>query len=183
MVRLFVAMETPASDAAALLATLPRGRAIRPTPAAQVHMTLRFIGEVSDEHARRIEAALAGLTTARFAMRLAGAGRFGRGGGVLWAGVEAPPALGELQRAIEAAVVATGVAPEPRPFHPHVTVARCRPGVSDAMLRDWTDRQRDWRGAPFTVERFLLMESRLLAGGAEHRCRRSFPLSQGRNPT
>lgn len=186
MVRLFVAIDTPGHDAAALRDTLPRDRAIRATPAAQVHLTLRFIGEVSDEHARRIEAALKDMSTPCFTMRLAGAGRFGgggRNGGILWVGVDAPDGLVALQGEIEAAVVATGVAPERRRFHPHVTVARCRPGVPDGVLRDWVERQRGWRGDPFMVDRALLMESRLLPGGAEHRCRLAVPLSPARNPT
>lgn len=186
MVRLFVAIDTPQPDAAALLGTLPRDRAIRPAPAAQIHLTLRFIGDVTDEHAQRIEAALKDVSAPRFPMRLAGAGRFGgsgRNGGILWAGVDAPDTLVALQREIEAAVVASGVAPERRRFHPHVTVARCRPGAPDGVLRDWVDRQRGWRGEPFMVERVLLMESRLLPGGAEHGCRLALPLSAACNPT
>lgn len=179
MPRLFVALETPAHAAAPLLATLPRDRAIRAVPAPQLHLTLRFVGEVDDDLAARIDTALAGIAAGGFALRLAGAGRFGRGGGILWAGVERSVPLLRLQGDIEARLVATGIAPETRPFHPHVTLARCRPGAPESMLRGWVERLREWRAEPFVVRRFLLMESRLLPGGAEHRCRQAFALRNG----
>lgn len=178
MPRLFVALETPPALAASLLATLPRERGVRPAPAAQVHLTLRFVGEVEDERAAAIEEALGTIASASVPVRVAGVGRFGRRGGILWAGIAPSEPLLALHGAIDLALGDAGVEPDTRPFHPHLTLARCAPHAPEPLLREWVAAQRELACPPYAARRFVLFESRLQRQGAEHRCRRAFALRE-----
>lgn len=169
MSRLFIAVETPPAVAAHLVGIVPAASGIRPTPAAQVHLTLRFLGECDAGQAGRITAALGTLAAEDFALRVTGAGRFrGQQGSVLWAGLAPCPALDALHAAVTDALQAAGIAPERRPFRAHLTLARCRPAVPDAMLRDWVAAHRELAVPPWQARRFVLFESRLDRHGATH---------------
>jgi 2'-5' RNA ligase len=99
MARLFIAVETPPAVAAYLVGMVPAASGIRPAPAAQVHLTLRFLGECEAGQADRITAALGTVRAEDFALRVTGAGRFrGAQGSVLWAGLAPCPALDALTR-------------------------------------------------------------------------------------
>lgn len=103
------------------------GIPIRWTEERNIHLTLKFIGEVDPAMAGRIGAALADAPRpAPFRLRLRGFGKFPRGGElhVLWAGVEESAELNALFAGMEEALAALGIAREDRPFHPHVTLGR-----------------------------------------------------------
>ncbi len=178
MPRLFVALETPPALAASLLATLPRERGIRATPAAQVHLTLRFVGEVDEEKAAAIDATLATIAAVAVPVQVAGVGRFGRRGGILWAGVVPAEPLLALHGALDLALRDAGVEPETRPFHPHLTLARCAQHAAEPLLREWVAAHRELACPSYLARRFVLFESRLQRQGAEHRCRRAFALRE-----
>ena len=129
--RLFVAVETPEAVRRALStwihpleAAYPRARWVR---VANLHVTLKFIG---DAPAQQLDAMRAALRTVRhpqaIEIRFRGAGFFPneRRPRVLWAGVEAGPELESLAQAIDRALEPAGVARETREFRPHLTVAR-----------------------------------------------------------
>lgn len=171
--RLFAAVLLPSAIRAELTraaATLRALEGVRPVRAEQLHLTLRFIGEVD----RGLETPLAREITAavaerpRFPIRLRAAGVFpslGRAR-VLWVGVEETPALEALQRSVEAAVVRAGADPDPRPFRPHVTVGRIRRprppvGLAGAIAGVRFEATVD-------VRRVSLIRSELLSRGARH---------------
>jgi 2'-5' RNA ligase len=177
MTRLFIALETPSEVTARLLLTVPSGGGIRPVPAEQVHLTLRFLGECDDALCARVAQALTGVQAPAFAMAVEGAGRFRGGQGcVLWAGIAANPALDALYANIGQALDGAGIAPERRRFHPHLTVARCRPSVPEGAVRDWLAAQRELSTPPWQVDRFILFESRLGPRGAQHLVSQAVPL-------
>lgn len=133
--RVFLALELGEDLRAGVEALLrelgPRLRQARWVPPENVHLTLRFLGETSEEVVRglveRLRPALDGVPP--FAVTFAGLGVFPdpRRPRVLWVGVPSPPpALFEAQSAIERAVREAGLSPERRPFEPHLTVARFR---------------------------------------------------------
>ena len=135
----------------------------------RLHLTLEFIGEIeearADEFGRALDRAAEGI--APFAVRLGGIGAFPSldRPRVLWIGVEAPPALEALHRAVEEGLSALGVNPDDRAFHPHVTLGRVkrgRPtGVGEvAAAIDHEERCR--------VGELELMRSRLRPTGAEY---------------
>ncbi|MGO4153082.1 RNA 2',3'-cyclic phosphodiesterase [Cupriavidus sp. YAF13] len=184
MARLFVAIEVPPALAASLLARVPRVAGIRAAAPHQVHLTLHFLGEQDDATAACIERALDGVCGAAFALTVKEAGYFrGRRASVLWAGVAPNAALdslhGEMAQALAgcgSALLADADAPARARFHPHITLARCGPAVADTALQAWRDAQAMLVCEPFPVERFILYQSHLRAGGAQHACRHAYGL-------
>lgn len=171
--RLFVAVLLPSAIRAELTRATAALRAlegVRPVRAEQLHLTLRFIGEVDlgleAPLARAISAATAELP--RFPIRLCAAGVFPshRRARVLWVGVEEAPPLSALQRSVEEAVVGVGVAPDPRPFRPHVTVGRIRRPRPPVGLAGAVAGVRF--EATVEVRCVSLMRSELLPRGARH---------------
>jgi len=174
--RLFVAIETPPALAADLLRMVPAQRGVRPTPTAQLHLTLRFLGEQDEDAAARIDAALRAATVPPMSLQVQGVGRFrGRQGAILWAGMVESAPLQVLFEAISAALETVGIAPERRRFWPHLTLARCRPEVPERVLRDWLAAHKDFSLPPWDVARFVLFESFLEQHGARHEARVVYP--------
>jgi RNA 2',3'-cyclic 3'-phosphodiesterase len=180
-VRLFVAVEIdeePRISAAALAQTL-RDRAARIAPAAKItwvpperlHITLCFIGHVSETRGAALAAAL-GRTIAltSFAIDLAGTGVFPPRGApaVLWAGIDDPRGLlGHLEDEVSQRLSEEGVARESRPYRGHVTLARVRDsrGLRPRQLLDGLEAVRL---GTTTVRAITLFESRLSPRGAQY---------------
>ena len=156
-VRAFVALVPPAAVLAELAAA-PSRRCAQPTPdlrwtpAAQWHLTLAFLGEIDGDHH---EGVLPDLTErlARAARRhppealaLSGAGRFGDR--VLWTRVTGGR-LRALAASVGAAARRCGIAVEDRPYRPHLTLARGRPG---ADLRPAVEALRGFAGTTWTAD-------------------------------
>ncbi|MGY1825832.1 MULTISPECIES: RNA 2',3'-cyclic phosphodiesterase [unclassified Blastococcus] len=128
------------------------------------HLTLLFLGAVPDPLVPRLVAAAAPAVAATptMTLRLAGGGRFGslRRPQVAWAGLEGDvDPLVALAGRLAAVARALGLPVEERPFRPHLTLGRWRPGrPADATL---TDRLAGYRGPEWPVDRIRLWESRL----------------------
>ena len=169
MPRLFVAIDTPANVAQGLLRTLPAQRGIRATPATQLHLTLRFLGEQDDATTARIGQALRSVEMEAMSLQVHGVGRFrGRQGAILWAGLTESPPLLALADTLGQVLEREGIAPEHRRFWPHLTLARCQPGVPESVLREWIESCRTLTSPKWQVDRFALIESFLHAEGAKH---------------
>src|SRR5438132_2481334 len=126
MLRLFVGIGFPPQlklQLSSLCSGLDGARWVDP---GNFHLTLRFIGETPEDVAADIDEALVRLRARRFTLQLAGTGVFGGGDKPrsLWVGVERCPELVALRDKVEQALVRVGLAPEPRKFWPHVTLAR-----------------------------------------------------------
>ncbi len=126
MHRLFVALEPPPAVRDALLGVMGGVAGARWQRDEQLHLTLRFIGEVDRHGAQDIAAALAGVRSPGFELRLGAPGTFDRRGRVdtLWIGVAPAEPVAALHRKIDAALQRVGVPPDGRAFVPHVTIAR-----------------------------------------------------------
>ncbi|WP_066732570.1 RNA 2',3'-cyclic phosphodiesterase [Cupriavidus sp. D384] len=169
MPRLFIAIDTPATLADRLLQTLPAHRDIRPTPAAQLHLTLRFLGDCDAAATAEIAQALHAVDVKPMQLHVSGVGRFrGRQGSILWAGLAESAPLQDLFDSVTAVLDTQGVAPDPRRFRPHLTLARSRPGAPEPLLRDWLGAFHNLAPPPWSVDRFLLYESFLSKQGARH---------------
>ena len=159
MLRLFVGIEFPPElklRLSLLETTLPGARWIDP---GNLHLTLRFIGEISEDVAADVDEALLRLKARPFELHLAGTGVFGGNKpNTLWVGAERHPYLLALHDKIEQALIRVGLAPEPRRFAPHVTLARLRePALGD--LAQFLAAHALFRAAPLRVEQFSLMAS------------------------
>lgn len=179
--RLFVAVELPddvKSAASRLIGALrtrcdqlaPRAR-LTWAVAQRMHLTLQFVGEADPLRTQAIEQALEPpFDLASFEMALGGTGVFpdGRRPRVIWAGLTAgAQPLRELQQQVAARLAAAGVAPEDRPFQPHLTLARVRESAglrAQSVLDGLAEAEL---GRVHVVET-VLFESRATAGGQEY---------------
>jgi 2'-5' RNA ligase len=130
--RAFVALAPPEVQRAALAGYIERCQGLAPgfrwVAPAGVHLTLRFLGSVGDPVLNDLRARLRQVRQAPFEVGLDGLGKFGgRRPSVVWLGMDTgrEPAAA-LARVVEAECVAAGLEPEPRPFRPHLTLARAR---------------------------------------------------------
>ena len=189
--RLFVAVNLPAALRASLhlavwqavsplVAEAPR--AMSWVPEANLHLTLRFLGE---RPAALVEPLAAALESAASAVHvhdlvIGGLGAFPslRRPRVLWIGVEMNVALAALYQKVDDACWRLGIEREARAFHPHVTVGRARLGarvplerLADAAqaltIHRWT----------MPVETVDLMASDLSSGGARYARLAAAPLA------
>jgi 2'-5' RNA ligase len=168
MHRLFVAIRPPEPVLDLLIDAMEGVPGLRWQDDEQLHLTLRFIGEVERPVAEDLALALSRVRFERFAVRVAGVGRFEqRGRGALWAGVEPRGPLAALAAKVERACVSVGLSPERRAFHPHITLARW--GRSAAVSLDpYLARHAALVSEPFEVEAFHLYQSHLGRDGAHY---------------
>jgi 2'-5' RNA ligase len=139
-------------------------------------LTLRFIGEIGEDVAADIDEALSRLRARRFTLQIAGTGVFGgEKPRNLWAGVERSPELVGLRDKVEQALIRIGLAPEPRKFSPHVTLARLRDPPLD-KLREFLVARAQFRADPLRVEGFSLIASFQTKSGSVYEDQADYPL-------
>ncbi len=175
--RLFVALALPQETRVRLrhLATaLPGARWL---PPENLHLTLRFLGEMPGHRAEELDDALAALRGRGFSLQLSGVGCFEKAGRVqaLWAGAERSQPLEHLQTKIETAVKRIGFGPERRRFTPHVTLARLD-NTPPGKLVEWVQAHNLLRTGPVAVDRFTLFSSQLGKDGAVYTAEVEYPL-------
>ena len=168
MHRLFVAIRPPESIRDLLIDALDDSPDFRWQDEEQLHITLRFVGEVDRPVANDLADALSRVRSAPFAIRIKGVGRFEqRNSGALWAGVEPKEPLAALAAKIERMCQTVGLEPERRAYHPHITLARWK-GRRSREVADFLERQSGLVSDPFEVDHFILFESRLSRHGAHY---------------
>jgi len=126
MHRLFVALRPPRAMRERLTALMGGIAHARWERIDQLHLTLRFIGEVDRHLAEDIAAALGAVHHPRFDLLLDGIGQFDRKGQIdtLWVGVTPHDVVTALHNKVDQALARVGVAPDGRAFLPHITIAR-----------------------------------------------------------
>lgn len=147
------------------------------SPSEQYHLTLRFIGDPGALNLHDIDRALREVRAPAFHLNLKGTGHFPLRGDpeTLWVGVDDNPALSSLRNRVESALTRTGLPPEGRKFHPHVTLAN----VKSADPRDVGRFQVInglFRLNDVAVTEFLLCSSVLKESGAVHTVEEAYPL-------
>ncbi|MDY7096233.1 MAG: RNA 2',3'-cyclic phosphodiesterase [Acidobacteriota bacterium] len=194
--RAFVALEIPQAVRDEIARRIGRWKASTP-PARWVrpeawHVTLLFLGEVPEGQTEDLRSLLAPAFRRRrtFDLQVVGAGTFPprRPARVAWLGLESRPAdaLGELRDAVVRALMADdspaaarAAAEEgaERPFHGHLTLARCRKPWGRKAVKTFSEQAAEAVAEPFPVRRGVLFESRLGPEGARYREVASFSLS------
>ena len=180
MVRLFAALalpETVRTELAALAAPLA---GVRWVPPANLHLTLRFIGNATAEQQEAFEKTLERVQVEPFILPVIGVGIFPPRGParVLWAGLHnAHPRLFQLRQRVDEALLAVDPALDVRSFHPHITVARLDKDHGPGQLATLLQRNAAFEAPPFRVSDFHLMASEPRPGNAPiYRLVRTFPL-------
>ncbi len=149
-----------------------------------VHLTLKFLGNLTPEELEKVFRALDGLFARehhRFTIRSGGAGVFPslRKPRVLWVGLQgdAMVQLHRLQQEIEQALAAEGFAPEKRDFSPHLTIGRVKmPRNLQPLLErflKYSFPERD-----FPVHQVLVMRSELHPDGARYSVLKAYHLPE-----
>jgi 2'-5' RNA ligase len=168
MHRLFVAIRPPEPIRDLLIDAMDDSPDFRWQDDEQLHLTLRFIGEIERPLANDLADALTRIRADPFDLRIAGVGRFEqRNSGALWAGVEPKEPVAALAAKVERVCQSIGLEPERRAFHPHITFARWK-GRRTREVQDYFERHRALSSDPFTVDHFALFESHLSKHGAHY---------------
>lgn len=159
--RLFAALELPDHVAASLIVVMTGIPGAKWRPRENLHLTLRFFGDIAEPVADDLDLELAGVAErqAPFELQLKGAGSFGGAEPhALWIGVAPSPALSTLADAVEKAARKAGLKPEPRKFMPHVTLAYLA-GTPLDHVQAYEARHGLFEAPPFEVEHFALFSS------------------------
>lgn len=176
MHRLFVAIRPPEDIRDLLIDAMDDSPALRWVGDEQLHLTLRFIGEVERPIANDVAAVLERVRPLAFELRIAGVGKFEkRQSGALWAGVWPREPVVALAAKVERAIQQAGLEPEHRAFSPHITLARWNRRNAEAV-ETFLRRNSDLHSDPFEVDRFTLFESKLSRHGPHYEEIAAFPL-------
>jgi 2'-5' RNA ligase len=178
--RLFVAVDLPEAlreRLAGMSGGLPGARWVPPD---QLHLTLRFVGDVDGAVFADLQETLAEVRQEPFDLALRGAGHFPPRGAprVVWVGFDASEELRRLHAAVERAAQAAGLEPEGRRFHPHVTLARLK-DTPPRRVAEYLAAHAGLRSDPFPVRELVLYSSVLGSTGATHRPEVVYPLGRG----
>lgn len=195
LLRAFIAIEIPHEIQSAIEhQTAPLRAAIGPSvvrwvPAQNMHLTLKFLGDVSPANVGMLNQLL-DVEASRhkgFDIQIGGLGAFPnpRRPRVIWIGLQAPAALEALQRGLEAATAKLGFPEEKRPFSPHLTLGRVRQRASGAdQQKIHTALGRHPAGALGTahIGAVHLFKSDLKQTGAVYTCLHSAPFRNQSSP-
>jgi 2'-5' RNA ligase len=178
MIRLFIGLDFPqnARDRLALLCSGLQGA--RWTPPENLHLTLRFIGEIDEPEAEILHSELGRVSAPGFTLTLSGLDIFasGKKPRSLWTGALADPALTLLQGRVESACGRAGLAGDPRKFKPHVTLARLK-DTPQAKLASYLAERGLFRLGPIAIKDFVLFESKLSSQGSSYTALARYPLA------
>src|SRR5688572_14345925 len=122
--RLFIAVTPPDPIRDLVVKTYSQIERARWVKKEQLHVTLRFLGELDEDHAAAVKGALREISASRFSLRIKGTGTFGRPARVLWCGLHPPEEITALATSIDRAVLQVGLTADDKPFAPHLTIAR-----------------------------------------------------------
>jgi len=147
-----------------------------------IHLTFKFLGEISDAQTKLVVEGLNRLGPFEpFEIDVKGFGFFPNEhrARVFWAGVVAPPALAELASRIDAQLEPAGFSREERAFSPHLTLARFKvPRPQPELTTALAGRSNSPVGK-FRASEFFLFESKLSPQGSQYRKVIRFPKASG----
>lgn len=146
---------------------------VRWVPPENVHLTLKFLGEIPEGDVSRVSDILtaAAQGSGPISLTARGLGVFPapRRPKVIWVGVGGNTgALTDLQRRLDSGLVSAGIPAERRAFHAHLTLGRVKGQIDGRRLRRSMDRRCNFDQVPFCVDRVVLFRSILKPSGAEY---------------
>jgi 2'-5' RNA ligase len=175
MIRTFIAIDLPLAARSGLERV---GKELQKTNAPvawvkpeRIHLTLKFLGDVSSEQIEDIRAALqtvaAGASTFRLQPKGCGAFPTIKQMRVVWVGLcgDDEP-LGKLQKEVDAAMASLGFKPEDRPFRAHLTLGRVKGRQNLRALQEALTALQTFEAEAFDVTELVLYKSELRREGA-----------------
>jgi 2'-5' RNA ligase len=174
--RTFVAIDLPAEirrSIARLIDLLrPAGIQVRWARAESLHVTLKFIGELSTDRLPEATNRLAAIRVpGALSIQVCGVGYFPheRAPRVIWLGLHSGPELSVLAAQVEEALLPLGIAKEKRPFAPHLTLGRLKVPARLPAVQEILRKQEPLEFGSFAAQEFFLYESQLASGGSVYR--------------
>jgi len=159
----------------------PLTSSVRWVGTAGMHLTLKFLGEVSEASAAQISSILEEVASRHqvFPLVLQGTGTFPPGRRqprVLWVGVVPGPQLLAFQEDIECEMEKLRFEREKRPFNPHLTLGRVKsPSRLDALVQEM-EKHRERHFGEMSVQKFIFFQSILRPSGAQYTVLKEFAL-------
>ncbi|QUD86405.1 RNA 2',3'-cyclic phosphodiesterase [Phenylobacterium montanum] len=177
MIRLFAALPIPPEIAEGLVRRQHGLTEARWSPAENLHITLRFAGDVAETTAEDLDSELSRVAAEPFDLSLEGVGAFGEGRDIhaIWAGVAESPALKRLAQSCESAARRAGLAADTRAYRPHVTLAYLR-RPDPALGAAWIQSNNLLKSPTFRIDRFGLYSSHATKGGSRYQLERLYGL-------
>jgi len=178
-VRLFSAIELPAPHRRALSKLQQNFEGARWVPESNLHITLRFFGEVNRRQAEDLAYELQRIDMPSFEIMAKGTGQFSGRTGVkaLWVGLAPQDTLKGLNNIVERASRKAGLKPERQSYRPHITIARFNSPPDPEKVRNFLERHANLSLEPFRISGFSLFSSELRKSGALYRLEADFPFS------
>ena len=172
--------------AAAQHALRPRCEGVRWVPPPQLHLTVKFLGDVGDRNVPGVVDAVmrAAAESPPFEMELSGCGCFPPGGPVriVWVGGSEPSgALNHCVERVERELEPLGFPRERRPFSPHLTMGRVREDRTNGRLRSAVEAQK-FAATPVSVSSVTVMSSVLSPRGPTYAPVATIPLGRAEQP-
>jgi 2'-5' RNA ligase len=170
--RLFVAIDLPSSLKKTLADLDPKTRGVRWTEPEQMHLTLGFFGDVPENVDLKFREELSIIEFGTFFLPITGIGCFPPKGlpKIIWVGVgRGHPHLFQVYKRVQEAALASGLEPELRPWHPHITLGRCRE-INPGAVRNFLKANVDFDAGIVRVAAFHLYSSKLTSAGPIHTC-------------
>ena len=168
--RLFVAIELPESSKRLLIDLDPQIRGVRWIEPEKMHLTLGFFDDVPDDVDLTFREKLSAIVFGAFFLPIVGIGTFPPKGDlkIIWIGVgRGHPHLFQLHKRVQEAALGAGLEPELRPFHPHVTLARCQ-RISPQSVGKFLKANVDLDAGMIRVDSFHLYSSKLTPASPIH---------------
>ncbi len=167
--RLFVALPIP-DDVATAIGRVQRGLVgAKWSPRDNLHLTLRFMGEVEPHQAHDIDAALGEIRQAPFVIDIGGVGFFGgEEPHAVWLGVKPNAELITLQRQCELHSRRAGLTPAPRAYTPHVTICYLPRRFGIDAVAAFQHSNNLFAAPRFEADRMYLYASHTKGAGPSH---------------
>ena len=168
--RLFVAIDLPESTKRLLVDLDPQIRGVRWIEPEKMHLTLGFFDDVPDDVDLTFREKLSAIVFGAFFLPIVGIGTFPPKGDlkIIWIGVgRGHPHLFQLHKRVQEAALGAGLEPELRPFHPHLTLARCQ-RISPQSVGKFLKANVDLDAGMIRVDSFHLYSSKLTPAGPIH---------------
>jgi 2'-5' RNA ligase len=168
--RLFVAIDLPESTKRLLVDLDPQIRGVRWIEPEKMHLTLGFFDDVPDDVDLTFREKLSAIVFGAFFLPIVGIGTFPPKGDlkIIWIGVgRGHPHLFQLHKRVQEAALGAGLEPELRPFHPHVTLARCQ-RISPQSVGKFLKANVDLDAGMIRVDSFHLYSSKLTPASPIH---------------
>lgn len=179
MPRLFIALELPDSVKRQLLALSRSMRGARWQNEGQLHLTLKFIGEIDGSRMQDLLDALSEVKVEPFTLQIEGVDYIGsrRYPRILYAKVNKPSELSRLYRRINSALEGMGLELEKQKLRPHITLARLKETPYPEIAR-FLQTESLLKSEAFPIDSFHLFRSKLSPSGSEYQIEASFRFTE-----